>query len=775
MSTHNRFDRICIAVIIAAMLLTVLFMNGEALGIQKTVDEDAETYEGSSVFTANDLDGSWDTAKAVKITLSGDDAEISGSGAYVLDGNVVIANGGYYVVSGELSDGSIVVDAYDSSKVWILLDGVSVQCSDDACLRVDQADKVFLTLGEGTENTFSSGTEYSEEALEDGTDGVIFSHDDLTINGSGSLTVTGGNKHGIACNDDLVITGGTISVEASQDAIHANDSVRIAAGTLTLTAGDDGLAVAGENGYLYVEDGEITIEAADDAVHAAGDITILDGTLTISAGDDGIHSDTRIEISDGTILINECYEGIEAPQIDMAGGDVTIHPEDDGLNANGGSSGFGMGMMGHGMGAGGFSRNTEEDGITPTADEEEPAETTPSAGEEPAEAAEITPSAGEEPAEAAETTPSAGEKEAPAGGMNMEPANENESEETPTVTISGGTLTIVNANGRDSDGIDSNGDIRITGGTVLVSLNGSGSNNALDYGSENGGSCIIDGGSVLASGGSSMLEEISDESEQPSVTYVLTAQTDDDSTVVITDESGSEIFSQTVPCGFTAVTISIPELAVGETYTLSVGETEEEITFDQTVISSGAAGGMNHGGGMGSMNGGGRSDFQGSTETGEAQGNGGMNGRHGSHKKQTSENDSTETSERPQRPEGMEIQDGTGMPEMTGTPGEGMPEMTGMPEMPENGEFPEMTGTPGEGMPEMTGTPGAEMSEVRDGQGMHGDDRTVAEEEAEEEGELPSGKALSEYGRDTWLLLGASVLVIAAGIVTGALYRRRRH
>ena len=350
MSTHKNLDRICVAIVAGSLVLTTLFINGESFGITKIVDEDAEQNSDSAYFTTKDQDGDWDTSSATVITLTGDGADISGNGAYTNDGNVVITNAGYYVVTGSLTDGYISVDAYDSSKVFIQLAGVEINCSDDACIRVDQADKVFLTLAQGSQNILTSGSTYTDEALEDGTDGAIFAHDDLTINGSGSLTVTAEYRHGIAANDDLVITGGNITVTAPADGVRGNDSLRIKDASITVDAGDDGLVTSNEeeNGYLYIESGTLNITAADDAIHTTGEITMAGGDVTITAGDDGIHSDTAFYISDGTLLINDCYEGVEALIIEVSGGDITIYPEDDGFNANGNSSGQ-MGGMGGGQ------------------------------------------------------------------------------------------------------------------------------------------------------------------------------------------------------------------------------------------------------------------------------------------------------------------------------------------------------------------------------------------------------------------------------------------
>ena len=148
MSTSKHFDKIVAVVLVLGLLLTVAFINGEALGIEKIVDEDAEQYEATEYFTANDLRTDWDESQVTAtISLNGDSAQVSGNGAYYNDGSVVITGAGYYVFSGTLDDGNIVVDAYDSSKVFVILSGVSLYCSDDACLRVENAEKVFLSAG----------------------------------------------------------------------------------------------------------------------------------------------------------------------------------------------------------------------------------------------------------------------------------------------------------------------------------------------------------------------------------------------------------------------------------------------------------------------------------------------------------------------------------------------------------------------------------------------------------------------------------------------------
>ena len=320
MSTSKHIDIICVIALLCTLLVTGLFINGRALGILPVTDDDT----GDGPFTANDLNGDWDTAGATQITLTGDGGSVKGNGAYIHDGSVHIVYAGKYVLSGELDDGSVIIDAEVDGKIWLLLDGVSLHCEDSAAILVEQADKVFLTLAEGTVNTVSGGASYSEKAVSSKIDGVIYSRDDLTINGGGSLRVTAPYKHGIVCNDDLVIAGGTINITAARDGIHANDSASFADVDLTINAGDDGITVSNddETAWLYVESGNISIPSCYEGIEAI-DITIAGGVIDIRPTDDGINANGRGDHS----------------VIRITGGDITIINETgrdaDGLDSNG--------------------------------------------------------------------------------------------------------------------------------------------------------------------------------------------------------------------------------------------------------------------------------------------------------------------------------------------------------------------------------------------------------------------------------------------------------
>ncbi len=669
MSKSKYFDKICIFFMIVALVITALFMNGEKLGMTLVIDEDSESHSDDSNFTTNDLDGDWDTTDATVITLSGDSGTVSGSGAYFYDGDLVITTSGTYVISGELTDGSIVVDSNDNSKIWILLDGVTVTNSEGPGILVENADKVFLTLEEDTENYITST--YISDDTDDETSGdAIFTHDDLTINGSGSLVLYSENECGIDANDDLVITGGTITIDSPDDGIHVNDSFRF-----------------------------------------------CEADLTITTDDDAIHSDTSIYISSGTILVNSCYEGLEALYIDIVGGDITIYATDDGINANGGSSETTMGggmMNGGGQAGGDLAQMGEMSEITDAT--ETSTETSTEATDMSTSNSDITITLDETDSESMTSNESTSDTD--------DTEDSEDEEELSYVNISGGTVTIINENGTDADGIDSNGDIIISGGTVYVSLSGSGGNAALDYGSENNGTLTINGGTVIAAGGSMMLEDVNDESTQASITYILD-DTEDNTTVSVYDSDMNEVISYTVPLDFSAITISTAELTVGETYTLVIGDTEEEITLEDTVYSNSSSTGMSMDGGMA----GGGMGFM-------------------------SLDSATETTESTETVDTTEVEETTETTEATETT-----ETFAQGEMPEMGEM-----TEGE-MPEMSEMAQGEMPQG----GMPGMESDTTETE-----DTSVGTSLSEATSDYWIMLISSGAVLIIALVIAISFKRRR-
>ena len=285
----------------------------------------------TDMFTERDLAGTYDESSAVRITLSDQGTEAltangKTSNDVSVDGqNVTISDKGVYILTGSLSDGQIIVDCGSSEKVQLVLDGVSITNDSSAAIYIKSADKVFVTLAEGSENTLSNTGSYVQTD-DNNVDSVIFSKDDLTLNGTGSLTVSAEYGHGIVSKDDLVLADVTLTVTAEKKALDANDSVRIASGTFDLSSGTDAIHADDDDknvGFVYIADGDITISAGDDAVHALADLTI-----------DG-----------GKINVTKSYEGLEGTTVTINAGDINIVSSDDGINAAGGNdaSGFGAG------------------------------------------------------------------------------------------------------------------------------------------------------------------------------------------------------------------------------------------------------------------------------------------------------------------------------------------------------------------------------------------------------------------------------------------------
>lgn len=222
------------------------------------------------------------------------ETETASSGVSISGNIITITKEGTYVLSGALSEGQIVVDA-DSAKVQLVLDNADITCASSAAIYVKNADKTFITLAEGSENILMNTAEY--EAIDDNNiDAVIFSKDDLTLNGKGTLTINSEYGHGIVSKDDLKLVGGTYNITAENHALSGKDSVRIADGTYNLTSGKDGIhsenADDDEKGFVYIASGDFTIESIGDGIDASYVVQIDDGDFDITAGG-GVENATK--------------------------------------------------------------------------------------------------------------------------------------------------------------------------------------------------------------------------------------------------------------------------------------------------------------------------------------------------------------------------------------------------------------------------------------------------------------------------------------------------
>ena len=480
------------------------------------------------------------------ITLNTNSITVDGSGATAEGSVVTIGSAGTYSISGTLTDGQIIVDSTDPETVSLILNGASVTCSTTAPLFVANAEDVVIELAENTENYFVDGNNYVFEEGEDEPDAPIFSKDDLTIRGSGLLSVDANFNDAIKCKDGLVIEGGALVVSSRDDGIQGKDYLDIRGGAFTLNVGGDGLKSTNDDdpdlGYISISDGAFTIisgsdciqaetnvnitggvfnltagggnnatigeddsakgvkavvgitidagtftmDTADDAVHSDQDITINGGTFSIATGDDGIHSDSTITITGGDFNITKSYEGIESTVITIDDGNIHIVASDDALNVAGGNDDSGTG-------GGGF----------PDTDDY-------------------------------------------------------------FLYINGGYI-VVNSQG---DGIDVNGTIIMTGGVVLVNGPTYTNNGALDYDR----SFQISGGFLIAVGSANMAQAPSSQgSSQPSVLYKNSTNRTAGTLVHVQDSSGNEVFSFAPAKAYQAVSFSMPALSNNTSYDLYFG------------------------------------------------------------------------------------------------------------------------------------------------------------------------------------------------------------
>ncbi|NDL67135.1 carbohydrate-binding domain-containing protein [Anaerotalea alkaliphila] len=311
----------------------------------------AANLEAQVGYSLEDLESGWSPEAATSIAGTGTSWEVEGSGVELRDSQAVIVAGGTYVVSGVMEDGMLLVDAEDAATVRIVLNGAELKSASDAPIYVKNAEKAILTLEEGTLNRVEDGTTRPEETEEMETaGGAIFSNDDLTINGTGSLTVQGNYKHGVEGDDAVLVTGADLEITAVKDGINVNDLFALKEGSLAITAGDDGIhsdgALVVDGGVLAVEEsqeglegalvvvnaGDIRVRSADDGINTALDAEETDPSatagLTTAAGRPRMDANdgSRLEIRGGTLVVDAQGDGIDANgDILMTGGSVTVN------------------------------------------------------------------------------------------------------------------------------------------------------------------------------------------------------------------------------------------------------------------------------------------------------------------------------------------------------------------------------------------------------------------------------------------------------------------
>lgn len=266
---------------------------------------------------ADDEYAGWDESSAVKIDLDDSGITIDGQGAKAQGSTVTIEKSGTYILTGALSDGTILVDAGDDDKVRLVLDGVDIHSETSAPIDIKKAGKAVVSLEEGTVNSLSDSPSftYRNEEKEE-PNAALFSKNDLTINGNGTLKVTGTFNNGIGSKDILKIVGGTIEVEAANNGLKGNDALAVYGGQMKINAVGDGVK---SDILAAVLGGDVTVSDCEEGLEAET-VAIYGGTIDLTARDDGINAST---------------DGTNTPQIYFAGGTVTVRAEGDGIDSNG--------------------------------------------------------------------------------------------------------------------------------------------------------------------------------------------------------------------------------------------------------------------------------------------------------------------------------------------------------------------------------------------------------------------------------------------------------
>lgn len=626
---------------------------------QQTSAEVSAYAQFTAEYSDRDCDGTYDESSAVKITLSGSSAQVSGSGAEVSGSTITITSGGTYILSGTLSGGSVIIDAPETEKVQLVLSGADITSADGPAIYEKQCDKLFVTLVGS--NKLSDSANYTLAEGEDEPNAALFAKHDMTINGSGTLTVNGAYKHGILSKDDLKITGGEISVTSAEDGIRGRDSVYIKDGVVNVTAGGDG------------------IQSNNDTAEDKGRISVDGGTVTITAANDGIQAESVLQINGGTINIKSGNEENAPSKTGSMGG---------------GKGGMGGGMRGNGgnrqappdgMTQGG-NRPTSPDGMTQNANRPTPPDMqnvppqqnaqTGASAEQTTESKKALKSANALYINGGDMTVSAEDDAVHAnvkteindgtlsistaddavhadyecivnggtlniskcyeglegktvvvngGAVDITASDDGINASDPTVTnarpgggssdvyikINGGTVKVVSA----SDSLDSNGDVYISGGSITLDGPSMSADCALDF----DGKAYIYGGTLAASGAAAGSQLFDSTSEQPSLMMIFSSQQTEGTAAQLYDASGALIAEVTPTRAYGGVVFSSPLMKKGETYTVKAGSVSASVTLNDTataVSDTGAAvtggkGGMN---GMGGArpdkgNGGGRGDM----------------------------------------------------------------------------------------------------------------------------------------------------------------------
>lgn len=569
-------------IILTAILCIALNLSLTACSQQNgsTQVDKANELNAADMFTERDKEITYSNYVTVK--LADDGSTVDGAGVRIDGKTVTITEEGTYRFSGTLSDGQIVVDTTNETKLQIVLDGVSIQNPNSAAIYIKQADKVFLTTSNGSKNTLSVTGDYIQ--TDDNTvDSVIYSKDDLTLNGAGTLSIQAAYGHGVVSKNDLLLTSGTYEVSAAQHAFFGQDSVRIADGSFAIQSGKD--AIHAENttdvalGFLYIANGEFSITSETDGISASstlqvdggnfyiktgggsesatmlrkedrpgpeqlvnqqtinsnkasskgikttGNLIIKGGHFQINSFDDALHTNSNCYIKDGNLEISSGDDGVHADStVEITGGTLTIAKSYEGIE----------GKLIH-LAGGMLTVVAADDGINA----------------------------------------SSGVKDSNDGEKGKQEMFQCDPD--CSITIIGGVIKI-NASG---DGVDSNGNLIVTGGETYVSGPTDDGNAAMDY----AGEASISGGIFVAAGSSGMAQNFGSNSTQGSMLVMLKSSQAGE--ISLQGDDAKQLIDYFPEKQFQSVVISTPQIIKGKTYSLKAGNETQSIEMADMIVGNG--------------------------------------------------------------------------------------------------------------------------------------------------------------------------------------------
>lgn len=531
---------------------------------QATAETAQVRLDTSELFTDRDYNSEYTNAQTIDLDQR--------------EGTVTIDREGSYLLTGTLDDGMILVDVDKEEKVQLVLDNASVTSSACAPIYIRQADKVFLTLvGENTLTNGGSFTAIDENNI----DAVIFSKEDLTLNGSGSLTVLSPAGHGIVSKDELTVTGGSYQITAASHGITGKDNVCIDGGELALTTGKDGIHSENDEdeslGYVYIAGGSFVIDAQGDGISAASALQIAGGDFEITTGGGSENAQTKVSGDWGrmpggggqpgsfdtmteTEADSESIKGLKGATVTITGGNFTLDTADDAVHGNGNVTVNGGSFT---VAAGDDAFHADET-LAVTGGEIRICESYEgleglcvdiSGGD-------ITIVSSDDGINAAGGTDQSG-----FGGPRGQDRFAGSSD--CHVIIRGGRIYI-NASG---DGIDANGSLTISGGHTTVCGPTQGDTAVLDYDS----SAVISGGTFVGTGAYMMAQTFSDSVDQ-GVIAVSVGNCPGGTQITVTDKDGNVVLSAEPELDFMIAILSCPEMIKGQTYTLQVGTAAQDFT-----------------------------------------------------------------------------------------------------------------------------------------------------------------------------------------------------